>query len=187
MIRNTSTSWGWPTRALHWIVAALVLGLYVHGLWMEDLPRDQHAFQIWLHAAVGATLLAFAAVGFVWWLLNAAPKDPAGTPAWQRRAAHGVYWALYALIFATVFAGWALTGTLREPVAIEMFGFIGLPPLSATGSSTHELYEEAHELFANALIALVAVHVAAALYHHFVRRDAVLWRMLAGKPHRQHR
>jgi cytochrome b561 len=65
-----------------------------------------------------------------------------------------------------------------------MFGFIGLPQLTAPGSSAHELYEEAHELFAYALIVLVAVHVAAALYHHFVLRDAVLWRMLGSKPQR---
>jgi cytochrome b561 len=105
MIRNTGESWGWPARVLHWIVAAMALGLFAHGLWMEDLPRDQRGFQTWLHVAVGATLLAFVVVGFVWWLLNAAPRDPARTPVWQRRAAQVVHWVLYALIFATLVAG----------------------------------------------------------------------------------
>jgi cytochrome b561 len=74
--------------------------------------------------------------------------------------------------------GWALAGTLREPVGIDLFGFIGVPQLVAPGSADHELFEEAHEVLSNVLIALVVVHVAAALYHHFVLRDGVLRRML---------
>jgi cytochrome b561 len=57
-----------------------------------------------------------------------------------------------------------------------------VPQLVAPGSGGHELFEEAHEILANVLIALVAVHVVAALYHHFILRDAVLWRMLGSKP-----
>ena len=180
MIRNTRETWGWPARALHWIVAVMVLGLFAHGQVMEDLPNE--GFQIWLHAAVGITLLLFVAAGFVWWLLNRVPEPPADTPAWQRRASGLAHWGLYALMFGTILAGWALTGTLREPVTVELFGIIGVPQLLGPGSSAHEFLEEAHEILANALILLVCVHVAAALYHHFVRRDAVLWRMLGPKP-----
>jgi cytochrome b561 len=178
MFRNTIESWGWPARAFHWIVAALVLGLFAHGLWMEDIPDDAAQFQIWLHSAVGITLLAIAALAFVWWLFNVVPAEPAGTPEWQRRAARIAHWTLYTLIFAVTITGWALTGTLREPVGIDLFGFIGVPQLVAPGSADHELFEEAHEILSNVLIALVVVHVAAALYHHFVLRDGVLRRML---------
>jgi cytochrome b561 len=182
MIRNTRETWGWPARALHWIVAVMVLGLYAHGLWMEDLAPDQERFQLWLHAAVGITLLLLVGAGFVWWLLNRVPEPSADTPAWQHRAASMTHWALYALMFGTILAGWALTGSLREPVAIELFGFIGVPQLLAPGSGAHEFLEEAHEILANVLIVLVGLHVAAALYHHLVLRDPVLWRMLGRKP-----
>jgi len=182
MIRNTSESWGWPTRALHWIVAALVIGLFVHGLWMEDLGRDARAFNIWLHCAVGISLLAIAAAAFVWWRLNAVPAEPQGTPAWQSRAARFAHWGLYALIFAATIAGWALTGSMRDPVAIQLFGFIDVPQLMGPGSGGHELFEELHELAAYLLIALAGVHATAALYHHFVLRDTVLLRMLGRKP-----
>lgn len=182
MIRNTSESWGWPARAFHWIIAVMVLGLFAHGLWMEDIPDDAAHFQIWLHSAVGISLLAIAAAAFVWWLVNRVPAEPAETPAWQSGAAHLTHWTLYALIFGVTLSGWALTGTLRAPVEIDMFGFISVPQLLAPGSGYHELFEEAHEVLANVLIALVAVHVAAALYHHYILRDAVLWRMLGRKP-----
>jgi cytochrome b561 len=182
MIRNTLEGWGWPARALHWIVAILVLGLFAQGLWMEELGRDQEMFQLWLHSAAGISLLAIAAAGFLWWLVNVAPAEPAGTPAWQHRAARLAHWALYALIFAVTIGGWALVGTLREPVGIDLFGFISVPQLTGPQSGAHELLEEVHEIAAYALIALAAVHVAAALYHHLVLRDNVLLRMLGRKP-----
>jgi cytochrome b561 len=187
VIRNTCESWGWPARALHWIVAAMVLGLFAHGLWMEDLGRDQRLFQTWLHGAVGISLLVTAVAGFLWWLGNVVPGEPAGTPEWQRRATRLAHWMLYALILGVTISGWALNGTMREPVAIELFGFIGVPQLIGPGSGAHELFEEAHEVLANVLIALVAVHVAAALYHHFVLRDGVLRRMLGSRPRHESR
>ncbi len=182
MIRNTRESWGWPARAFHWIVAVLVLGLFAQGLWLEDLGSDQRLFQTWLHSAVGISLLVIAAAGFLWWLANAVPAESAATPNWQHHAARLAHWALYALIFAATLAGWALVGAMRKPVGIDLFGFISVPQLVGPGSGSHELLEEAHELAAYALIALVVVHVAAALYHHFVLRDAVLLRMLGRKP-----
>ena len=184
MIRNSKESWGWPARAMHWIVAAMVLGLYGHGLWMEDLAGTQHAFQIWLHAAVGITLLLIAAAGFVWWLVNTVPAEPPNLPVWQRHAARLAHWTLYALIFAVTLSGWALAGTLRAPVEIDLFGFVSVPQLLSPGSGYHGLLEETHEVLANGLIVLAGMHVAAALYHHFVRRDAVLWRMLGSRPDR---
>jgi len=160
----------------------MVLGLFAQGLWMEDLAREQRTYQTWLQAAFGVSLLAIAAAGFVWWLVNAVPADPAGTPEWQRRAARLAHWALYALIFGVAITGWALTGTMREPVAIALFGLIEAPQLVGPDSGTHGLFEELHEVLANVLIALVAVHAAAALYHHFVLRDGVLRRMLGRQP-----
>jgi cytochrome b561 len=182
MIRNTLEGWGWPTRALHWIVAALVLGLIAHGLWLEEIPDDAAGFQLWLHAAAGISLLALAVVAFVWWLVNPVPAEPAGTPRWQGLAAHAAHWGLYVLIFAVTLTGWALSGTLRTPVGIDLFGLINVPQLLAPGSGYHGLLEEAHEVLTNVLIALVAVHVVAAFYHHLVLRDGVLLRMLGREP-----
>ncbi len=184
MLHNTRESWGLPTRALHWIVAALVLGLFAQGLLMEDLPRDQRTYQTWLHAAFGISLLVLAAAAFVWWLVNPAPAEPSAMPAWQRYAARLAHWGLYGLIFAVTITGWLLTGTMREPVAIALFGFVEVPQLVGPGSGYHGLLEETHEVLSNALIALAGVHVAAALYHHFILRDGVLLRMLGRTPQR---
>jgi cytochrome b561 len=182
MLRNSNDSWGWPARAFHWIVAALVLGLFAHGLLLEALPRDARPDQVWLHVAVGASLIGIVTAGFVWWLLNPVPREPPATPRWQATAARLVHWTLYALIFFTVGAGWLLNDSMRNPVDMQMFGLIPLPRLLAPGSALHRTLEETHEVAAYLLIALVGLHVAAALWHHFVLRDAVLVRMLTGAP-----
>jgi cytochrome b561 len=187
MIRNSKEGWGWPTRALHWIVAALVLALFAHGLWLEEIPDDASQSQVWLHSAAGVSLLAIAAVAFLWWLVNPVPAEPTATPRWQGLAAHSAHWGLYALIFAVTLSGWALTGTLRTPVSVDLFAAFPVPQLASPGSGSHGLLEEAHEILANVLIALVVVHVAAALYHHVVLRDGVLLRMLGREPKHQDR
>ena len=182
MIRNTSVSWGWPARALHWIVAAMVLGA-LRARAVDGGPCRGAASLPGVAAQRRRHQPArIAAAGFVWWLLNVVPAEPAGTPAWQRRAAQLAHWGLYALIFAATVAGWALTGTMRAPIAVDLFGFIGMPQLVGPRLGQSRFLEEAHELLAYVLIALVVVHVAAALYHHFMLRDAVLLRMLGRKP-----
>ena len=84
------------------------------------------------------------------------------------------------MTFATAIVGWFMSGTFEQPLAPKVLGLIAVPqPLSA-GSPYNELLEETHETLAFTLIALVCVHAVAALYHHFVLRDGVLRRMIAG-------
>lgn len=177
MLHNTADGWGWPSRAFHWIVALLVIALFAHGLIMDEIPREERGYQIWLHAAVGSSLLAIMVARFVWFLMNRVPDDPPGTSRLQSRATHLVHWALYGLIFLTMIAGWLLAGTMRTPVDVQMFGLFTLPQL-ASGSSLHELFEETHEIAGYLLIALAGLHAGAALWHHYVLRDEVLARML---------
>jgi cytochrome b561 len=181
MVRNTADTWGWPARALHWIVAVLVLGIFTHGLMLDDFPREARGYQLWLHAAAGASLFAFGAAGFAWWLINTVPRGPPGTPGWQLSAARIVHWALYVLLFGTLTCGWLLAGTHRTPVDVQMFGLLTMPQPLAPHSPLHKPLEETHAIVAYLLITLVALHVAAALYHHFALRDEVLARMITGR------
>jgi cytochrome b561 len=110
------------------------------------------------------------------------PVQPEGTPAWQRRAAWISHRLLYALTFATLIVGWLMSGTFKQPLEPKVLGVIPVPQLLEAGSPSRKLLGEMHEWLAFALVAVVAVHAAAALYHHFVRRDTVLRRMLSGAP-----
>jgi cytochrome b561 len=183
MIRNTIASWGWPARTLHWIVAVMVLRLFAFGLWMTEVPpRGERRFYVAIHASIGITLLALMLVRLFWRAVNVEPDQPEGTSAWQRKAAWISHRLLYALTFTTLIVGWLMSGTFKQPLEPKILGVIPVPQILEAGSPYRKPLEVAHEWLAYALVAVVAVHAAAALYHHFVRRDTVLRRMLSGAP-----
>jgi len=181
MIGNTSDTWGWPARTFHWVIAVMVFAQFGLGLWMSDVPlRSERPFYYGIHASIGSSILALIVLRLVWRLANQVPADPASMPDWQKLAARAAHRLLYTVTFATVLAGWMLAGSHRPPVEVKMFGLIDMPQLVAAGSPLHEPLEEVHEFLAFTLIALVVVHTAAALWHHFGRRDGVLMRMVSG-------
>ena len=160
----------------------MVLVQFGFGLWMSDVPlRSERAFYYGIHASIGISILALMVIRLAWRLINKVPTEPAGMPDWEKLAARAAHWLLYAVTFAAVLAGWMLAGSHRTPVDVKMFGFIDMPQLVAAGSPLHEPLEEVHELLAFTLIALVALHTAAAFWHHFGRHDDVLMRMVSRK------
>jgi len=182
MIRNTVDSWGWPARTLHWIIALGVIGLFAFGLWMKEVPaRPDRPYFYAIHASIGISILALMLLRLAWRLTNRPPAAPQGVPHWQHAASRISHGLLYVLSFATLVVGWLLSGTMRQPIELKAFGVVPVPPL-LEGRTYHELLETAHEYLAYALIALVIVHAGAALYHHFIRRNVVLRRMVRGAP-----
>ena len=99
-----------------------------------------------------------------------------GEVVWQRKAAAAGHGLLYLLILLQPFSGWLVVSTGgRSP---GFFGWFEFPALMAENHDLHETMEAVHETLFNALVVVAAVHVAAALYHHWVLKDATLRRML---------
>ena len=175
MWRNSKLHWGAAARLFHWLGAIVIAVLIGHGWWMtHQAVREQRFPNYGLHADIGYIFLALLLVRFVWKLINPTPDLPAESKAWERLLAHAVHWLLYALMLATALLGWGLAGTFRRPV-----GDFTLPAI-VTDRGLHESLEHWHRVFSYALLALVAAHVAAALWHHFVKRNDVLRGMLRG-------
>jgi cytochrome b561 len=131
-----------------------------------------------LHFSIGMIVLLVALVRFGWRVTHGEPEPLDGIPPWQTASARVMHWLLYALIVAVPLLGWINASWRGFPVI--MFG-IELPKLVGTRVQGWGWTGDVHALLANyAMLALVGMHVAAALYHYAVRRDGVLQRMLPG-------
>jgi cytochrome b561 len=182
MIGNTVTNWGWPAKSLHWVGAILILLLLGHGWWMTHLaPRGPGRLEHYAgHAALGYDFLALLVLRLLWRWTHAVPALPADMPRWERLAAHANHIGLYLLMFITTVLGWALAGTVRTPFNKDAFG-LPVPLIYVSQDrAMHRLLEDWHKYMAYTLLALIVLHLLAALRHHFVKHSNVLRRMWFG-------
>ena len=175
---STRAQWGIVAKLFHWTMAVGLLGLAAYGFWMTDLPRGPAMLRAYaLHKSWGLTLLALALLRLAWRAIDRRPEIlPA--PGWQRLAATSTHFALYGLMLGVPLAGWAYNSAANFP--LQWFGLFNLPPLVPGNPVSREWFEAIHAGGALALLALAAVHVAAACKHHLVDRDGTLRRMLPG-------
>lgn len=163
--------------ALHWLVALLILGSFVVGRYMVDLDLSPWKLKVYSwHKWIGVTIFLLVAVRLAWRLKHRPPAPPAATPEWQRHAAGIGHAALYVLMLAVPISGWVMSSAGGFPVVY--FGVIQLPDLVTKDKELFELMKLVHFALNKALLALVIVHVAAAIKHHYVDRDDVLARMV---------
>ncbi|MGD8430339.1 MAG: cytochrome b [Ectothiorhodospiraceae bacterium] len=176
-VRNTVSEWGIPARVFHWLVVAGVAGLSALGWVMVYWPLSPTQFRLYAwHKAAGVIVLGVVLLRLLWRLSNRAPALPDGMPLWERRAAHLSHWALYALLFALPITGYLINSAANFPLSV--FGLFTLPNLTGENPALEDSAKLAHLTLFWILAAVVAVHVAAALKHHFIDRDDVLRRML---------
>lgn len=162
--------------ALHWVIALLVVFNLWLGLAHDSLPPAWPVIPV--HKSIGLTVLALTLVRIGWRLSHPAPPLPPTLPAWERIAAHATHFGFYILLLALPMTGWAMvSGAKRSPLTwFFQFDIPYLPVPPAAADSAHQ----AHEVLGLTMLALVVLHVAAALRHRFVLRDAVLARMIPG-------
>jgi cytochrome b561 len=164
-------------KALHWTIVALLIVQFIAAWTMPDIKRDTKPDTlINLHISVGVLILFVAVLRLTWRAGHPEPPPEDGLPPWQVQSARAVHWLLYALLFVLPVLGWLNASWRGFPVL--MFG-LELPKLLATRTSGWGWTGDVHALLATyGLLTLVGLHVAAALYHYFIRRDGVLQRML---------
>lgn len=192
--RDSATHWGPVTRALHWLVAAMVLVQVPLGFLMVE------AYDAWLagrgdtarvmvfarlHDTNGLLVMALALLRLSWRLGNPAPGLPAGLPAWQRLVARATHAALYALLLAFPLSGWAALSAYDGEFPIFFFGWDDvwrIVPRAAPGSFLDsDLFGGIHEACWKVGAGILLLHVSAAAWHGWVRRDGVLARMWRGQ------
>jgi cytochrome b561 len=169
--------WGRFSIALHWLTFALVLALATIGLVMTEMDAGTDKVQVYsLHKSLGLTVLFLTALRLLWRLFDRRPAPLAATPRWQHALASLTHFALYALLLLVPLSGWWFNSTAGFP--LRWFGLFRLPALGAFDRAAKHQAEDTHEFLFWLLAATVAVHAAAALWHHYRRRDRTLARML---------
>ena len=165
--------------ALHWLLALAILGAFIVGVYMSDLPVSPQRLKLYnWHKWAGICILALSALRLLWRLTHRPPADVA-MPEWQRRSAHAVHILLYLLFFAVPLAGWAYSSAAGFPIVV--FGVLPLPDFVAPSKELAEAIKPAHKILVFTMALLVLAHVAAALKHHFVDGDGLLSRMRPGR------
>lgn len=178
LIFDTKGGYGIPSRFFHWIMALGVLFLFGLGLWMVDLDYYSPYYTLApdIHRSIGILLLGLLVVRFGWRLVNVQPDDDDLSP-FERVAARLVHWGFYPLLFALMVSGYLISTADGRP--IEVFDWFSVPSIYES-KGLEDIAGEVHEILAYLTIALVTLHAAAALKHHFFDRSRTLVRMWSG-------
>ena len=176
--KSTTAAFGAPAIFLHWLMLALIVVVYammdLKSLTVKGSPQRDAM-------ASGITCWGFRCSrsrGCACWCVRrgTAPRIAPPPPAWEIRLAGIAHFALYALMIGLPLLGWLTLSAKGDP--IHFFG-IELPPLTGKNEALARTWKEIHETSATVGYFLIGLHAAAALYHHYVRRDntmTMMWR-----------
>lgn len=161
-------------RALHWTIAVLVIANLATGLFhnaLEDTIR-----LIPTHKATGMTILALSLARIAWRFTWQRPAYPETVTRLEALAARAVQALFYGLMIVMPLTGWIIASAGKYP--LDWFGLFDIPKLAVSRQDpAYTIGHEAHEVLGWLFLALVALHVAAALRHHLILKDGILRRM----------
>jgi cytochrome b561 len=176
-ILEARTRYDAVAQTFHWVIAALIVTQFVLAWSAEDLPLGLHKLVLFArHKSFGMTVLMLAVLRLAWRLFHAPPPLPEGMSWIERKLAPATHAAFYVLLFAMPLTGWLMSSA--KSYSVSWFGLFTWPNLIGKSDTAFDTLRETHDVLSWALLALVVLHVLAALKHHFVGKDPVLLRML---------
>ena len=167
---------------LHWVIGLTIIGMVFFGLWMADLPKTNpdKGFYIGLHKSIGMLVLVLV----VWRLLRRLRMglpEPVGVYAsWEQTLAKMTHYFLLLATIALPLSG--IIYSIESARSIEVFGIPVIPKLLAEKNAMLAGFShDTHEIIGKLLLAVVVLHIAGALKHHFMDKDGTLKRMLGAR------
>jgi cytochrome b561 len=164
--------------SLHWLIAALLIFMLIFGEDLMIAGEGGGTLAPSVHVSIGSAILVLTVLRFIWRLANPPPAYPAGIERWEQMASKAGQVLFYMLLIGIPLTGWlAMPKFLSEEGAMSGVTIFGAFPVP--GAPNLDLpMKSFHELMSNFTIALLTLHVLAALKHHFINQDGVLRRML---------
>src|SRR5437764_340168 len=176
-LRNTTERWGAVSQLLHWLIVGLIIVQVTLAEMADELPVGVKKLTLLArHKSFGITILALALLRLAWRLRNPTPLLPGTLKPYERALARITHAMLYVLLFAMPLSGWTMSSARGFPVS--WFHLFQLPDLVPKNKALYEALLTTPTTLAAVLAAVVALHVAGALKHHFIHKDDVLRRML---------
>lgn len=163
-------------RVLHWLIALLLLGQFIFGWWLGDVPRNtpERAYFTNMHKSTGLVLALLILLRIGWRLGHRPPPLPATVSPWQVRLARVSHLAMYALMLVVPLAGYL--GSNFSKYGVKLFNTVLLPPWGVDDRQIYAVFNQTHKIGAAVLLALILVHILAAIRHAW-RRDAIFSRI----------
>jgi cytochrome b561 len=167
-------------KLFHWTTVPLMALAIATGLVIRFIKDDPKMAFYALHESTGLVILALSVARLAWRRLSRPPALPDHIPARMRRVADGVHHALYAALILQPVLGFLTTNAYGFPLQgpTAFLGFIDLPRFMEPNETLATVLHWAHSLIGWSLPFLIAAHVGGAIYHHALRRDGTLLRML---------
>ena len=168
---ETENQYDLVQRILHWLIALAILAMIAIGLYMVQLPKEWElppgqesvrAFWFLLHKSLGISVAVLIVLRIAWRLSHKAPQLPSYIPSWQQRLSGGVHGLLYVLMVAMPFTGYLQS--MYSKYDTKLWGIV-LPRLAEADPDMREYFSEIHEILAFTLIAILVIHIGAAVKH----------------------
>jgi cytochrome b561 len=176
MWTNSNEQWGKLSQWFHWSMALLIFGMLGVGLYMVSLPPTNTKWMFYgLHKSFGVIVLILAIVRLLWRTTQPIPHL-SHIPSWQRIGARTVHRLLYLFMLMMPVSGYIMSVAGGHP--IQVFNLWTVPALFEPNKALASFANDVHRITSRLFIAALILHMSAAFYHHWIRKDFVLNRML---------
>ena len=172
--------YGAIAKLFHWVTLGLMLVALPLGFVIQHVKDASKMGFYALHESAGLTILFVALARLAWRRLSPPPSMPNDMPKLMRTTSTAVHHALYALLILQPLLGFLATNAWGFPMqgATAYLGFIELPKFMETWEGLAKILSLLHSIGGWLLAVLIALHIAGALFHHAIRRDGTLMRMI---------
>jgi cytochrome b561 len=167
--------WSLSIKILHWLSAVLIFMQIPLGIYAEEMKLSPLKFELFVwHKSLGIVILLVVIVRLLW-RMNESIPEPINDNSRQARLANVAHLTLYLLMFLLPLSGWIMSSAANIP--INLFWLLELPAITAPDTALKTFAVGVHGICAKLLIAILIVHIGAALRHHFLLHDTALKRM----------
>jgi cytochrome b561 len=177
-IKNTKSNYGLISILLHWIMAVLIIGLFLSGVVMVELDYYSKWYNAvpWWHKSIGMCVLVLLVIRLIWLFNNIHPAPLASYKLWEIRAAKITHVSFYLLLIIISVSGYLIS--TAKSAKIDMFGWFEIEAMINFSKYQADIAGEFHEVAAYIMTFLFFLHICATFKHHFLDKDMTLIRML---------